>query len=122
MLFTPIPSVIEHIKSGTLRPLAVTTATRLEILPDVPTVSEFVPGYEASGLQGLGAPRNTSPHIVDTLNRAINAALADPRVGARLRAFGGSAIVGSPEDFRRSILGEIAKWSRVIKFAGIKPE
>jgi tripartite-type tricarboxylate transporter receptor subunit TctC len=122
VIFSPIPSVIEHIKSGTLRPLAVTTATRLDILPDVPTVSEFVPGYEASGLQGLGAPRDTSAHIVDTLNKVINAALADARVEARLRALGGSVVVGSPEDLRRSILDEIVKWSRVIKFAGIKPE
>ena len=100
----------------------MTTATRSEVLPDIPTVGEFVPGYEASGWQGIGAPRNTPADIVDKLNREINAALADPKMKARLAELGGTVLAGSPADFGKLIADDTEKWAKVIKFAGIKPE
>ena len=117
-----MPSSIEHIRAGKLHPLAVTTATRSEALPDIPTVGEFVPGYEASAWSGIGAPKNTPAEIVDRLNKEINAGLADPKIKARLADLGGTALAGSPADFGKLIADETEKWGKVIKFAGIKPE
>jgi len=115
------PSVsIEHIRTGKLRALAVTAANRLEVLPDIPTVGEFVPGFEGSGFFGIVAPRNTPSEIVDRLNREINTGLADPKVKAQLADFGGTVLAGSPADFGRLIADETEKWARVIRFAGIK--
>jgi len=113
---------IEYIRAGKLRPLAVTTATRSEALPDIPTVGEFVPGYEASSWQGVGAPKNTSAEIVEKLNTEVNAALGDPKMKARLADLGGTPLVGSPADFGKLIADETEKWAKVIKFAGIKSE
>jgi tripartite-type tricarboxylate transporter receptor subunit TctC len=113
---------IEHIRSGKVRALAVTTATRSEVLPDIPTVGEFLPGFEASAWFGIGVPRNTPPEIVDKLNKEINAALADPKIKARLAGLGGTALPGSSADFGKMIVGETEKWARVIRFAGIKPQ
>jgi tripartite-type tricarboxylate transporter receptor subunit TctC len=113
---------MEFIKAGKLRPLAVTTATRSEVLPDVPTVGDFVPGYEASALQGIGAPKATPAEIVDKLNNGINAALADPKIKARLADLGGTVLAGSPADFGKFIADETEKWAKVIKFAGIKAD
>jgi tripartite-type tricarboxylate transporter receptor subunit TctC len=120
-MFVDIPTSIEYIKAGKLRVLAVTTATRSEILPDIPTVAEFVPGYEASTWFGIGAPKNTPAEIVDMLNKEINAVLADPRMKARLGDLGGT-LTGSPADFGKLIVEETEKWGKVIKFAGIKAE
>jgi tripartite-type tricarboxylate transporter receptor subunit TctC len=122
VFFAPISGSIEHIKTARLRALAVTTATRSEVLPDVPTVSDFVPGYEASFWHGIGAPKGTPAEIVDKLNREVNAALADPKMKARLADIGGTTLAGSPADFGRLIADETVKWAKVIKFAGIKPE
>jgi tripartite-type tricarboxylate transporter receptor subunit TctC len=120
--FLPTAGTIEHIKSGRLRALAVTTATRSEAFPDVPTVADFLPGYESSAWFGIGAPRSTPPDIVEKLNKEINVALADPKIKARLADFGGTVIAGSPADFGKLIADETEKWSKVVKFAGIKPE
>ena len=122
VMFPTTVSSIEHIKTGRLRPLAVTTATRSDALPDVPTVDEFVPGYQASGWYGLGAPKNTPSQIIDQPNEAINAALADPKIKARLADLGGTPLVGSPADFGRLSADETEKWAKVVKFAGIKAE
>jgi tripartite-type tricarboxylate transporter receptor subunit TctC len=120
--FDPLPSSIAHIRAGQLRPLAVTTRARLDVLPEIPTVGEFVPGYEASGWQGLAAPIGTPRDIIELLNREVNVALADPRMKTRLADLGGTILVGSPDDFRTHIADETEKWGKVIKFAGIKPE
>jgi tripartite-type tricarboxylate transporter receptor subunit TctC len=122
VLFGSTSLTIEHIRAGKLRPLAVTTATRWEGLPDIPTVNDFVSGYEASAVSGLGAPRNTPAEIIDTLNKEINAALADPKMRARLADFGGTPLPGSPADFGKLIADETEKWAKVVKFAGIKPD
>jgi tripartite-type tricarboxylate transporter receptor subunit TctC len=119
VMFDPLPSSIEYIKAGRLRALAVTTAMRSEALPDIPTVGEFVPGYEASTWFGLGAPKNTPADIVDRLNKEVNAGLADPKLKARLADLGGTALVDSPADFGKLIAEDIEKWAKVIKFAGI---
>jgi tripartite-type tricarboxylate transporter receptor subunit TctC len=121
-MFGTMPASIEYIRAGKLRPLAVTSAKRSEALPDLPTVGEFVAGYEASGWQGLGAPKNTPADIVDKLNTEINAALADPKMKARLAELGVTALPGSPADFNKLIAAETEKWGKVVKFAGIKPE
>jgi tripartite-type tricarboxylate transporter receptor subunit TctC len=118
----PAAASIEYIKAGRLRALAVTTSQRLEVLPDVPTVGDFLPGYEASAWFGVAAPRNTPAEIVDVLNREINAGLADPKLKARLADLGGTVLPGSPADFGKLIAEETEKWAKVIKFAGIKPE
>ncbi len=120
--FDPLPAAIEFIKSGKLRALAVTTATRSEALPDIPTVGEFVPGYEASGWNGLGAPKNTLIEIIQKLNGEINAALADAGMRAKFAELGGMVLAGSPADFGKLIAEETEKWAKVIKLAGIKPE
>ena len=122
VMFATMPASIEYIRAGKLRALAVTTATRSEALPDIPTVGEFVPGYEASAWYGVGAPKNTPAEIVDKLNKEINAGLADPKIKARLADLGGTVLAGSPADFGKLIADETEKWAKVIKFAGIKPE
>ena len=111
---------IEQIRAGKLRPLAVTSATRWEGLPDIPTVNDFVSGYEASAVFGLGAPRNTPTGIIDTLNKEINAALTDPNMKARLADLGGTLLPGSPADFGKLIANETEKWGKVIRAANIK--
>jgi tripartite-type tricarboxylate transporter receptor subunit TctC len=121
MFLSPAAS-IEYIRSGRLRALAVTAETRWEGLPDLPTVLEFVPGYESSNWFGVGAPKATPAEIVDQLNKEINVALADPKMKARLADLGGTVLPGSPADFGKLIADEIEKWAKVIKFTGIKPE
>ena len=113
---------IEYIKAGKLRALAVTTATRLDALPDVPTMGDFLPGYEASAWYGVGAPKNTPAEIIDKLNKEINAGLADPKMKARLADLGGTVIAGSPADFGKLIADETEKWGKVIRAANIKAE
>jgi tripartite-type tricarboxylate transporter receptor subunit TctC len=120
VIFEPIPTAIEHIRAGELRALAVTTATRLEALPDVPTVGEFVPGYEASAWQGIGAPRNTPNAIIERLNMEIRAVLADPTVKTRLADLGTIVLSGPPADFGKLIADETEKWAKVVKFSGAK--
>jgi tripartite-type tricarboxylate transporter receptor subunit TctC len=122
VMFDPLGSSIEYIKAGRLRALAVTTATRSEALPDVPTVGEFVPGYEASLWQGIGAPKSTPTEIVDRLNKEINAALADPKIKPRLADLGSTPLVNSPGDFAKLIVNDTEKWGKVIRAANIKPE
>jgi tripartite-type tricarboxylate transporter receptor subunit TctC len=113
---------IVYITSGKLHPLAVTTSSRLEVLPGIPTVGEFVPGYEASGWFGIGAPKNTPAEIIDKLNKEINAGLADSKMKARLADLGGTVMAGSPADFGNHIAKETEKWGKVIRAANIKPE
>jgi tripartite-type tricarboxylate transporter receptor subunit TctC len=120
--FGTVPGSIEYIRIGKLRPLAVTTATRSEALPDVPTLSEFVPDYEASGWHGIGVPKKTPTEIVDKLNKEINAALADPKIEARLAALGVTILQGSPADFGKLIADDTEKWAKVVRAANIKPE
>jgi tripartite-type tricarboxylate transporter receptor subunit TctC len=122
VFFDVLTSSIEHIKAGRVRALAVTTATRSPALPDLPTVGEFVPGYEASNIRGVGAPRNTPAEIIDKLNKEINAALADPKIKARLADLGATVLVGSPADFGKLIVDETEKWAKVVTDRGIKPE
>ena len=120
--FAPAATSIEYIKNGKLRVLAVTTADRLDALPDIPAIAEFVPGYEASGWFGLGAPKNTPADVITTLNKEINALLADPKFQLRLSEFGGVSLAGSPADFGKLIVDETEKWGSVIRKAGIKAE
>ena len=122
VMFGTITGSIEYIRTGTLRALAVTTATRAEALPDVPTVAEFVPGYEASTWYGIGAPKNTPTETIDKLNKEINAGLADSKMKAQLADLGGTTLAGSPGEFGRIIADETEKWATVVKFAGIKPQ
>jgi len=122
VMFATAPSSIEFVKAGKLRALAVTTATRLAALPDIATVGEFVPGYEASGFYGLGAPKNTPLEIIDKLNKEINASLADPKMKARIAETGGTVLAGSPTDFEKLIAEETDKWGKVIRAANIKPD
>jgi len=122
VFFANLPAAIENIRAGKLRALAVTTAARWEGLPTIPTVADFVPGFEASLWIGLGAPKNTPADIVDKLNKEINAALADPKIRAQLADLGGVGLPGSPADFGMFIVAETTKWAKVVKFAGIKPE
>jgi tripartite-type tricarboxylate transporter receptor subunit TctC len=121
-IFAPVSEAIEHIKAGKLRPLGVTTTTRLDVLPDVPTVADFVPGYEASGFAGVGAPKGTPPEIIQMLNKELNAGLADPKIKARIVELGGTVLGGSPAEFGTILTDAIDKWAKVIKFAGIKVE
>src|SRR5262249_37848104 len=122
VLFADTPSSIAHVRAGKLRALAVTTAERSEILPGVPTVSEFLPGFEASNWFGVAAPKNTPPEIIEKLNREINAALAEPDIKARLADFGVAPLAGSPADFGKFIAAEAEKWTKVIRAANIKVE
>ena len=121
MMFEPMSASIEPVRTGKLRALAVTTATTSQALPDIPTMGASVPGYEASAVTGIGVPKNTPAEVIDTLNKAINAAFADPTMKARLADTGGAALPGSPADFEKLIAGEIEKWGRVIKVSGTKP-
>jgi len=120
--FDNLQSSMPHVRAGKLRALAVTTATRSEVLPDIPTVAEFVPGYEVSTWNGVCAPKNTPDGIVDRLNREINAGLADPKIKARLADIAASPLPGSRADYSKLIADETEKWAKVIKSAGIKPE
>ena len=120
--FDTLPSSIEYIRAGKLRALAVSTLARSQALPDLPSVSEFVPGYESSGFFGVGAPAKTSSEIVDKLNKEINAGLADIKLKAQLADLGGMILPGSPADFRILIAEEIEKWGKLIRAANIKPE
>jgi tripartite-type tricarboxylate transporter receptor subunit TctC len=122
VIFDLIPASIGFIKAGKIRPLAVTSATRAAALPDLPTVGDFLPGYEATSFEGLAAPKSTPAEIIDTLNTAVNAAFADPGFKARLADIGAEGLPGSPEDFTGLIAGETEKWAKVVKFAGIKAE
>jgi tripartite-type tricarboxylate transporter receptor subunit TctC len=122
VLFTGVTNAVEYIKAGRPRPLAVTSTARLDALADVPTVGEFVAGYEASNWYGIGAPNGTPAPIIDTLNKEINAALIDPKLKARLAELGTTILAGSPTDFRNLIGEETAKWAKVVKFAGVKPD
>jgi tripartite-type tricarboxylate transporter receptor subunit TctC len=122
VIFDNMPGSIGYIRAGKLRPLAVTTATRSDPLPDVPALSEFMPGYEASAWYGVGAPRSTPAAVIDRLNREINAALADPAMRARLMDIGGAMLPGSPADLRQLIGEETEKWAKVVKFSGAKPD
>jgi tripartite-type tricarboxylate transporter receptor subunit TctC len=120
--FDPMPSSIGYVKAGQLRPLAVTTATRSEALPELPTVGDFVPGYEASTWYGVGAPKNTPAEIIERLNKEINAGLADPKLKARLTDLGGMMLTGSAAEFGAFIVEETEKWAKVVKFSGAKAE
>ena len=122
VLFDNMPSSIEHIRAGKLRALGVTTAVRSPALPDVPTVAETVPGYEASAWFGMGAPKGTPPELINKLNAAINAALADPNIQARLADLGGTVMAGTPADFGKVIADETEKWSKVVNAIGISVE
>ena len=120
--FDAMPTTIEYVRAGKLRALAVTTVTRSPVLPDVPSVGEFVPGYDASSWHGVCAPRNTPAEIIDRLNKEINSGLADPMLKDRLAGLGGTVTLGTPADFGRFLAEETEKWAKVVKFAGIKPE
>jgi tripartite-type tricarboxylate transporter receptor subunit TctC len=122
VIFSAVPESIEFIRTGKLRPLALTSAMRLESLPDIPTVGEFVPGYEASSWNGVGTPKGTSSEIINRLNVEINAALADPKMKARIADLGGSVLPGSPADFGKLIADETEKWGKVVRAANIKAE
>jgi tripartite-type tricarboxylate transporter receptor subunit TctC len=121
-MFGTMPASIQYIRAGTMRALAVTTGTRSEVLPDLPTVGNFVPGYEASTWYGLSAPKNTPADIIDKLNKEINTALADPKMKAQLADLGGTVLAGSPADFGKLIADETEKWGKVIRAANIKPQ
>jgi tripartite-type tricarboxylate transporter receptor subunit TctC len=122
VIFDPVTTSIEHIRAGRLRAMAVTTATPLDMLPDVPPIGEFVPGYEVNGWAGIGAPKATPAAIVDALNAAVNAGLTDPTMKARVLAIGALPISLSPADYGKVFVTETDKWAKVIKFAGIKAE
>ena len=123
VMFDVTPSSLPHIRAGKLRPLAVTTPERLDFLPGVPAVAEFLPGYEAFGWIGFGAPKDTSPAIIDTLNKTINAAVADPTIKARLLDLGGLVMPpNTPAEFAKFIANDTKKWIKVVKFANLKPE
>jgi tripartite-type tricarboxylate transporter receptor subunit TctC len=122
IMFETMSGSIGQIRAGNLRALAVTTATRSQALPDIPTVAEFVPGYEASNFHGLGAPSNTPAEIIERLNKEVNAGLADPKIKARLADLGGDVLALSPADFGKLIADETEKWGKVIRAANIKPE
>ena len=122
VMFDNIPTSAEHIKAGKLRGLAVTSTARSEVLPDLPTVADFLPGYEASAWYGLGAPKGTPDEIVDKVNTAMNAILADPKSQARFKELGASLLPGSPADFGKLLAEETEKWGKVVKFSGAKPD
>ena len=120
VMFDNIPTSAQHIKEGRLRGLAVTGPTRSELLPELPTVADFLPGYEASAWYGLGGPKHVPPEVIDKLNKAMNAVLADPKTKERFAELGGSTVPGSPADFGKLLADETEKWGKVVKFAGIK--
>jgi tripartite-type tricarboxylate transporter receptor subunit TctC len=122
VMFDNLPTSAEYVKTGKLRGLAVTSATRSDVLPELPTVSEFVPGYEASAWYGIGAPKDTAPEIIVTLNKAGNAILAEPKAKARFAELGASLLPGSPADFGKLVADETAKWGEVVKFCGAKAD
>jgi len=122
LMFCPLPPSVDYVRSGRLRALAVTTATRSQALPDIPIIADVVPGYEASAWYGIGAPKGTPTEIVDKLNAEINAGLADPKLSARLTELGSVPFAGSPADFGKFLAAETDKWSKVIRAAGIKAE
>jgi tripartite-type tricarboxylate transporter receptor subunit TctC len=122
VLFATTPGTTDYVRTGRLRALAVTTGSRAEVLPDLPTVGDSVPGYEASQWYGVGAPKGTPAEIVNKLNKEINAAFAEPRMKARFAEIGGEALAGSPSEFAMFIAEETEKWAKVVKFAGMKPE
>ena len=122
LIFDNMPSIIQHIRAGSLRALAVTTTTRSPQLPDVPTVADTIPGYEASALFGMGAPKNTPKEIIQKLNKEINAVLAEPGIKAKLIDLGGEPLIGSPDDFGKLIVAETEKWEKVVKAAGAHVE
>jgi len=122
VIFGTMPAVIALVKSGKLRALGVTTATRSDELPDVPSIGEFVPGYEASQWYGIGAPKGTPTEVIERLNRETNAVLADPKMQARLAELGAAVLSGSPADFGKLIVDETAKWAKVVKISGAKPD
>jgi tripartite-type tricarboxylate transporter receptor subunit TctC len=121
-MFPGIAAAIEYVRNGTLRPLAVTTATRWGSLPDIPTIGEFVPGFEASAWFGVGAPRNTPGEVVDRLNKEINAGLADPKMRTLIDNLGGGVFATSPAEFGKFITEETEKWGQVVRFSGAKPD
>jgi tripartite-type tricarboxylate transporter receptor subunit TctC len=122
VLFATTPGTTEYIRTGKLRGIAVTTASRAEVLPDLPTVGDFLPGYEASQWYGIGAPKSTPAPVIDRLNKEINAALADPGMKARFADIGGEALGGTPAAFGTLIAAETEKWGKVVRAAGLKPE
>jgi tripartite-type tricarboxylate transporter receptor subunit TctC len=122
VIFAPVSEAIQQIRAGKLRALAVTTAARLDVFPDLPTVGDSVPGYEASGFGGMGAPRNTPAEIIAMLNRELNAGLADAKIKTRFEELGGTVVGGPPADFAATIAEATEKWAKVIQFAGIKVE
>jgi tripartite-type tricarboxylate transporter receptor subunit TctC len=122
VMFDNIPTSIEHIRAGRLRPLAVSATSRLEVLPNLPTVGEFVPGFETAALVGLGAPKGTPTNIIERLNREVNAGFADPKLRARLIELGGIPLLGSPAEFGKVLADETEKWAKVVKFSGAKPD
>jgi tripartite-type tricarboxylate transporter receptor subunit TctC len=122
LLFGGLPGSLEHYRAGRLRALAVTTATRSQVLPELPSIGEFLPGYDTSVWYGFGVPKGTPAEIVGKLNREINAGLADPRLKARFAELGATAIGGTPADFGRFVENETAMWGRVVKFSGAKAE
>jgi tripartite-type tricarboxylate transporter receptor subunit TctC len=122
VMFDNIPTSAEHIKAGRLRGLAVTSAARSQVLPDLPTVADFLPGYEASAWYGLGVPKNTPDEVIDKINKGMNAVLADPKSQARFAELGASLLPGSPADFSRLVADETEKWGKVVRFSGAKPD
>ena len=122
VMFDNIPTSAEHIKAGRLRGLAVTSASRSQVLPDLPTVSDFLPGYEASAWYGLGVPKNTPDEVIDKINKGMNVVLADPKSQARFAELGASLLPGSPADFSRLVADETEKWGKVVRFSGAKPD
>jgi tripartite-type tricarboxylate transporter receptor subunit TctC len=120
VIFDNMPSIIQHIRAGSLRALAVTTTERSELLPDVPTLATTVPGYEASALFGMGAPKNTPPAVIAKLNAEVNAVLAEPAIKARLAELGGPPLIGPPEAFGKMVADETAKWEKVVKGANLR--
>jgi len=122
VIFSPVSESIQHVRAGKLRALAVTTTTRLDVLPDLPPVADFVPGYEASGFAGIGVPTNTPADIIALLNKELNAGLADPKIKERIEELGGTVAGGTPAEFAAILAEAVEKWAKVINFAGIKVE